>query len=249
MKAILLAAGVGSRISQDIGNIPKSLVDVNGQPLIIHTVELLQRNHIEVIIITGFKHKMIEEAVKDYRVKVYYNPFFQVTNSIGSLWYARDEFFDTNEALIANADVYYTQELLDKIFSSKLNNFLLSDKSRVDVGDYFFLSKNGILQKYGKELTRDERDSEYVGIGVLKREWVKIFHDQLCSMIENGEYNLWWENVLYSLVGKKNIYTLDVEGIFWSEVDTIKDYQRVLDHCRQQEQYSNEIISMVRHKF
>lgn len=233
MKAILLAAGVGSRISNDIGQMPKSMLDVNGQPLIVHTVELLQKNHIEVIIITGFKHRVIEETLRDYNVRVYYNPFFKVTNSIGSLWYARNEFFNTNEVLIANADVYYTQDLLDKIFASQHDNFLLADRTRVDVGDYFFLSKDGILQKYGKELTREERDSEYVGIGVLKRKWVLKFHDQLCSMIENGEYNLWWENVLYSLVGQESIYTVDVDGIFWSEVDTIEDYQRVLAHCKE----------------
>ena len=231
MKAILLAAGVGSRISNDIGQMPKSLLDVNGQPLIVHTVELLQKNHIEVIIITGFKHRVIEETLKDYYVRVYYNPFFKVTNSIGSLWYARNEFFNTNEVLIANADVYYTQDLLDKIFGAQHDNFLLADRTRADVGDYFFLSKDGVLQKYGKELTREERDSEYVGIGVLKREWVLKFHDQLCSMIENGEYNLWWENVLYSMVGLEKIYTVDVDGVFWSEVDTIEDYQRVLRHC------------------
>lgn len=232
MKAILLAAGIGSRISNDIGQMPKSMLDVNGQPLIVHTVELLQKNHIEVIVITGFKHRVIEDTLKDYHVRVYYNPFFKVTNSIGSLWYARNEFYNTNEVLIANADVYYTQDLLDKIFSSQHDNFLLSDRTRVNVGDYFFLSKDGVLQKYGKELTREERDSEYVGIGVLKKEWVLKFHDQLCSMIENGEYNLWWENVLYSLVGQESIYTVDVDGIFWSEVDTIKDYQRVLAQCK-----------------
>ena len=49
-------------------------------------------------------------------------------------------------------------------------------------------------------------------------------------MIENGQYDLWWENVLYSFVGSEDIHTVDVDGIFWSEVDTIEDYQRVLKH-------------------
>ena len=228
MKAILLAAGVGSRISNAIGQMPKSMLDVNGQPLIVHTVELLQKNHIEVVIITGFKHRIIEDTLKDYHVRVYYNPFFAVTNSIGSLWNARDEFFNTNEVLIANADVYYTQELLDRIFAAPHDNFLLCDRTRADVGDYFLLSKDDVLQKYGKDLPREERNSEYVGIAVLKRGWVRKFHDHLCDMIENGEYNLWWENVLYSMTDVEKIYTVDVEGVFWSEVDTIEDYQRVL---------------------
>ena len=68
MKAILLAAGVGSRIVKDIGQMPKSLVEVNGKPLLLHTLDLLKKNGMEIVIITGFQHKRIEEAIKDYSV-------------------------------------------------------------------------------------------------------------------------------------------------------------------------------------
>ena len=229
MKAILLAAGVGSRIAKDIDGMPKSMVKVGDKPLILHTVELLQKNNMEVIIITGYKHRVIEEALEGYDVRFYYNPFYAVTNSIGSLWCARDE-FDTDEVFIANADVYYTQELLDKIAEAKYDNFLLSDKLRADTGDYFFLTENNVLKAYGKELDRDHRNCEYVGIAVLKNEWVGKFKARLCEMIENGQYDHWWENVLYSFVGDENIYTVDTDGIFWSEVDTIEDYRRVLEY-------------------
>ena len=231
MKAILLAAGVGSRIAENIGNIPKSMMDVGGKPLIIHTVELLQKNNMEVIIITGFKHHLLEETLKDYNVKVYYNPFYAVTNSMGSLWYAREEFGE-KAVFIANADVFYTQEMLDKVFAAKYDNFLLSDVTRAGSGDYFFMTENGLLKKYGKELKREERNAEYVGIAVLKNDWVARFRDRLCYMIEEGDYDLWWENVLYSFVDTEDIHTIDVEGIFWSEIDTIKDYERVVEYCR-----------------
>ena len=230
MKAILLAAGVGSRIVKDIGQMPKSLVEVNGKPLLLHTLDLLKKNGMEIVIITGFQHKRIEEAIKDYSVTVYYNPFYKVTNSIGSLWYA-DREFNTQELFIANADVYYTQEMLDLAFAAPYDNFFLSDYSRADEGDYFFYSKDHVLQKYGKELLREERNCEYVGIAVLKNQWIQKFHDRLWELIENGNYDLWWENVLYSYIGEEDIHTVDVNGCFWSEVDTIEDYQRVLKYC------------------
>lgn len=229
MKAILLAAGVGSRIAKDIDGRPKSMMPVGEKPLLIHTVELLIKNGMDIIVITGYKHKVIEAALSDYPVKIYYNPFYAVTNSIGSLWYARNEFND-KDMFIANADVYYTQELLDLIFTARYDNFLLADRSRADKGDYFFLTENDILKKYGKELERSQRNCEYVGIAVLKNEWVLTFKDRLCEMIENGEYDLWWENVLYSFTGEENIYTLDTNGLFWSEIDTIEDYERVQEY-------------------
>ena len=230
MKAILLAAGVGSRIAENIGNMPKSMMEVGGKPLIIHTVELLQKNHMEVVVITGFKHNMIEDALKDYSVKIYYNPFYAVTNSIGSLWYAREE-FDTEEMLIANADVFYTQELLDRMAGAKYENFLLSDITRADNGDYYFMTENDKLVKYGKELLRTDRNAEYVGLAVLRNDWTKKFCDRLCEMIDNGDYDLWWENVLYSFVSKEDVHTYDVDGVFWSEIDTIEDYRRVVEYC------------------
>lgn len=230
MKAILLAAGVGSRIAKDNGAIPKSLMLVGGQSILLHTVELLLKNGMEVVVVTGYRHTMIEEALKEYPVKIVYNPFYAVTNSIGSLWMARDE-FDAEELFLANADVYYTQAMLDRIKTAPYDQFLLSDATRADQGDYFFLTCNNVLNRYGKELRRDERNCEYVGIGIVRNRWVKAFHDRLCKMIEDGQYNLWWENVLYSFVGEENVYTYDVDGVFWSEVDTIEDYHRVLAYC------------------
>lgn len=232
MKAILMAAGMGSRISSEIGLTPKSMLEVEGQTILLHTVELLQKNGIEVIVITGYQHRIIEEALAPYSVRIYYNPFYRVTNSMGSLWYAREEFRAEKSVLLANADVYYSQDVLDIVLHHPENNFLLEDKKRVEDGDYFFLSKGGCLQKYGKELSLEERTAEYVGIGCVKNEWVKLFYDRLCELVENGEYNLWWENVLYSYVGEKEIHTVDVNGAFWSEVDTIRDYHRVLQYFK-----------------
>ncbi len=229
MKAILLAAGIGSRISNEIGQKPKSLLKIDGKSIIAHTIELLQKNHIEIVIITGFKHNLIEEEIKPYNVKTYYNPFYKVTNSIGSLWYARNE-LDTNEVIILNADVYFPQALLEIIFNCKKENFLLKDKTRRLEGDYFFKTENGVLKEYGKELDYSQRDSEYVGIACLRGEWIKKFRLKLCEMIESGQYDLWWENVLYSFAQSEDIYTQDVDGVFWSEVDTIEDYNRIIEY-------------------
>ena len=229
MRAILLAAGVGSRIAPHIGYIPKSLVDVGGERLIERTVKMLRANHMEVTVVTGFKHEMVEEALAPFEVDIIYNPFYAVTNSMGSVWMARHH-LRGDEVMIANADTFYEQSLLDAAFANPEQAFLVRDTSRVDEGDYFFLTDNGRLLKYGKELTRDERDSEYVGVAFLRHEWIPRFRNRLADMVEGGNYNLWWENVLYSFVddGEIPVPTMDIAGEFWSEVDTPSDYRRLL---------------------
>ena len=90
MKAILMAAGMGTRIATKT-NEPKCLLDIGNGPLIRHTVELLLNNHMEVCICLGFKGYLIREALRDYPITFYENPFYRVTNSIASLWFSREQ--------------------------------------------------------------------------------------------------------------------------------------------------------------
>lgn len=226
MKAILMAAGYGGRISQ-FTNEPKSLLKINGKSIIRHTVEMLIANNISVTIIVGFKHKLIEEELKDLPVKFYYNPFFRVTNSIGSLWLAREELNTTEDVIFGNADVYWNQDILDLLLVNTNETVMLGDKSRALIGDYFFGCKNNKIEKYGKELLPEERTCEYVGLARIKNSFLTTFKQQLTYLIDNGEYNLWWENVLYTMTDKFPVYVQDVDGKFWAEVDYIEDYERI----------------------
>lgn len=234
MNAVLLAAGKGSRISKNIPNIPKSTLDVGGKPLIERTVGMMIEKGIRVTVVVGYEHIRIEELLKDYDVNIVYNPFFDVTNSIGSLWMAR-KYLTDDDVILANADVFWSETLLDYLLSKKQDAVMLADRSRVDEGDYFFATKNGKLVNYGKELKRDERDCEYVGIAKLSRQFVPTFVERLDEMVSNQQHDCWWENVLYSLAWKQEINVADVEGRFWAEIDYIEDYYRILDYVKRKE--------------
>ena len=107
MKVILMAAGRGTRISKFIGDKPKSLVDVGGMTLLSHTIQMLKSNGInDISIIVGYKHEMIEEELKNQNVKIYHNKDFAQTNSIYSLFLAKDELSE-DDVILANADVFW----------------------------------------------------------------------------------------------------------------------------------------------
>ena len=75
MRAIILAGGVGSRISREV-NKPKSLLDIgDGKPLLRYTVEMLQKRGIEVSIVLGYKKEMFYDALAGLDVTFYFNPF------------------------------------------------------------------------------------------------------------------------------------------------------------------------------
>ena len=237
MKAFLLAAGRGSRISKNIPNIPKCTLDVGGKPLIRGTVEMLLKNGLEVTVIVGYRYQEIIRVLEGCSVNIVYNPFYDVTNSIGSLWLAQSRgLFGDEDTIIANGDVFWSQEILDFMKKKQEEGeiYLLGDSDRVLDGDYFFGTENGILKRYGKELTLEERDCEYVGIAYLSRTFVPKFLKRLDEMIDSQCHGKWWEDAIYSLSGEYPVPVKDIAGMFWAEVDFIEDYRRILDYVREQ---------------
>ncbi len=231
MRALLLAAGKGTRISRYLSGNPKCTVDIGGQPLICYTLELLRRKGItETAMVLGYKADIIKETVKEYDVTFYYNPFYDVTNSIASAWFARDFFKDTEDILIMNADVFLEEGILDEIMESPLSPVLFSDETRKEEADYKFFYKDQILLKYGKELTGEDITGEYIGAAKMKAEFIPQFVRQLETMIGKQQHSVWWENVLYAMTGERDIYVQNVENKFWAEVDYIEDYERILNY-------------------
>lgn len=228
MKAILLAAGKGTRISRMVQEVPKSTLPINGIPLIRHTAEMLLSEGMEVIVCVGYRRQDIMKALEGLEVGYYFNPFYDVTNSIASLWFAEEEMDD--DMLIMNADVYFSKELLHKVLEDRNQVVMAMDTGRVEVGDYFFQVINGCVKKYGKDLPRSERNCEYVGVAKINKGFNKKFIKQMDKLINEQHHDMWWENVLYSLTEKEEIHTIDVKGIFWSEIDYFDDYERILDY-------------------
>jgi choline kinase len=229
MKAILLAAGRGTRISRVIEEIPKCTLPVEGKPLIRRTVEMLLAEDIQPIVCIGYQYKKIQEALRGLDVKYYYNPFFDVTNSIASLWFAHNELAE-EDVLLLNADVYFQKEILDSVISDPNETVMTIDETRTKTGDYFFSLMGGCIKKYGKDLTLEERSCEYVGIAKIKKSFIPLFQNRLKDLIETQKHNLWWENVLYSFSEERNLYTVDVHGYFWAEIDYFDDYERIMDY-------------------
>lgn len=228
MKAILLAAGKGTRISRMIEAVPKSTLPINGTPLIRHTVEMLQKQGMEIFVCVGYQNELIKNALNGLDVTYYHNPFYDVTNSIASLWFARQEIDD--DMLILNADVFFSSEILKRILSDQHEVVMAMDTDRVEVGDYFFQTVNGCVKKYGKDLPREDRTCEYVGIAKIQKQFTETFCKKMEDLIHSQEHGRWWEEILYTMTQEKNIYTIDVKGCFWSEIDYFDDYERILEY-------------------
>jgi choline kinase len=235
MKAILLAAGRGTRISRLIDGKPKCTIPLGeATTLIEYTVDLLHRNGIgDLTLVLGYRGNPIREVLAGRGVRFVENPFYDVTNSIASLWFAREELAASSDSLIMNGDVFLSQPALDAVLDEDRSPVLFYDTTRRKEADYKFQCQGDRLVRYGKDLSLEETSGEYIGCARLSSACIGTFIARLDELIRTQHHSMWWEDVLYSLAAEKQILARDIAGAFWAEVDYIEDYERILAYCRQ----------------
>lgn len=235
MKALIMAAGKGRRISDKINGIPKSTLPLDdGTPIIRRSVINMLEKNIEVVICVGYKKELIKEALKGLSVKYYENPFYSITNNIVSLWFAREE-FGNNDILLTSADLYYPKEFLDMVADPKEALSMIVASDRIDSGDFYFsVDNNGIITEYGPDTPHEKRSFEYMGITCIKKEKTAEVKKIIEEYIENEKFNMYFEDMVISLnmQTKEKIAFIDVKGHFWREFDFYEDYLAILAHER-----------------
>ena len=228
MRAIIMAAGVGSRLHGINGGRPKCLIPAGEQTLLGRMIGQLRDLGIhDISVITGYKSALVEEELPP-RVRHIHNPFYRVTNSIASLWLARELL--TEDTLLMNADLCFEPSVLDIALAQVHLVAMLSDHRRIESADFRFRTRGDCIIEAGKHISNQETDCEYVGIARLDGSFIGVFRDRLEEMINRGCFSDWWEAVLYSFLGGDvDIKCADVRGAFWTEVDHAADYARLGD--------------------
>jgi L-glutamine-phosphate cytidylyltransferase len=230
MKALILAAGRGTRISRHIDGKPKCMVPLGDDTTLIeYSIDLLRSKGVdEATVVLGYRGDAIRAILSGRDVSFRENPFYDVTNSIASLWFARDELETSDRLIIMNGDVFLSEAALDVILAEERSPVLFYDVGRREEADYKFMCDGERLVKYGKDLSLEETTGEYIGCAVFGGSFVREFSARLDALIREQKHSMWWEDVLYSMAAERPIIARDIGGGFWGEVDYIEDYERIM---------------------
>ena len=126
-RAIIMAAGKGTRMRPVTLHTPKPLVKVNGKRMIDSVIEALHKNGIsEIYIVVGYLKDQFEILPKEYEnVKLIENPFYDTCNNISSLYVARD---NIENAIILDGDqIIYHEKILAPEFDRSGYNAVWTD--------------------------------------------------------------------------------------------------------------------------
>lgn len=224
MQAVILAAGVSSRLASVANGRPKCLVTVGGCTLLEHQVSGLRDCGVsEVIIVTGYCNTTLEmEAPKGCRFV--YNPHFATTNSLYSLSCAYDVI--SGPFMLINGDVFAHPDIYQRIARAGGTTLSLDSISGQDDEHMKVQLRDGLVEKMGKNLPQEIVHGENVGI-------IKFCKDGALAMLaaarditsDEAGRNMWAPAAVERIASKMPVQAIDVADLPWVEIDFPEDLQ------------------------
>lgn len=225
MKALILAAGLGSRLAPLTNDIPKSLVSVNGKPILMKQIENLHENNVyNITIVAGYKADILKKTVHELypEIKIIESVNYATTNNMYSAWLGKTD-FSGGDFLMMNADVFYDASVIKTLLSCGYPNAIVTD-----IGNYIeesmkVVEKNGRLIKISK--TIKPKDTLGVSIDVYKfSAEAGIAFFTKCEEYIKGKNELekWSEVALNDILSKVEFKACQLDGR-WLEIDTYED--------------------------
>ena len=244
MKAIILAAGKGTRLTPFTDNFPKGMIKLFDKTLIEMQIENFQMCGIDdITIVTGYK----SEKISFPKIKIKKNEFFDSTNMNESLFCVKDELNES--VIISYSDIVYDKLIINQLIDFKEDvGIAVRTKWKDDYADrslhpiseaeYVLYENEKILkiQKNISEKTSEQEIGEFLGLIKLSKNGCKIFLETY--------YNLSRQNLdkFHSSKSLKEAYLTDmIQEIIdlgnnveiiqtdakWFEIDTMEDIKNV----------------------
>jgi len=224
MKAVILAAGKGTRIRSVHGEHPKCLIEVDNTTILDHQLEALSMDGInDVAIVIGYEKEQIIAHINARKLltqKIHFieNPAFAITNNIYSLWLALD-WLRGDSFIVLNADVIFNPEILDVAVRPHAPiSMIVAPLWRDETMKVIILDDHVI--RMSKKISREEFSGTYIGITVFSRAIQGRFFHKMEDVIAAGRVNEFFNVVVQELAneGVPVGYT-STDGLPWAEID------------------------------
>lgn len=224
MTYIFMAAGKGSRLYPLTLKYPKSLYKLDKNTTVLKRMITLIKTHdpqAKIVVVVGFMKEQVEAEIEG--VTFITNPFYEVTNSIASLWFAKD-YLDDDQVVLINGDIVMEEDAIKKVVCQKTDKpKVLIDSSIKNDGDYNVQVNGDRVLVMSKDL--NEYYGEYTGVTKLDRISAIKLQECIIEMVENGMYDQWYENALVQMIFNSDfkLYYEDIRDYKWTEVDCVSD--------------------------
>lgn len=225
MKALILAAGLGTRLAPITNDRPKSLVPVNGQPIILKQIDNLHKNGVtDITVISGYKACILEKEIHALypEIRIVESVDYATTNNMYSAYLAR-KLMEDSDFLMMNADVFYDASVITELLKFNAPNAIVTDIDTYLEESMKVVEEKGRLVKISKAISKEDALGASIDVYKFSMAAGKAFLDKCAEYIEDKkELKLWSEVALNDILGVVEFKACPLIGR-WLEIDNHND--------------------------
>lgn len=226
MTYIILAAGKGNNLQPLTLKYAKTSYKLDEETTVlqrmVRSIRKADKNA-EIVVVVGYKAEDIKKELDGENVVFIMNPFYEVTNSISSVWFARD-FLERENVAIVHGDAVFSDEIVTSYLTVPTDHpYVLVDSSYVRPGAYNAVTQDNQVLVMSKKL--ENFNAKYCCMTKLDPVSSRLLKEEIDSMINSNMYDQFFEDSLVQMIMFHDfqLFCEDIAGKKWSEVDTVDD--------------------------
>lgn len=224
MKAVILAAGLGSRLRPITDKVPKCMVSVNGIRIIDKQIDNLLKNGVtEIYVVSGYLHEVLDAYLKaNYpMVQIVHNERYNETNNMYSL-YMTEQYVKGDEFLLMNADVYFDSNIITGMLEGE-GSKIACDYSQYMEESMKITCTNNKINHISKQISEAEYDAVSIDVYRLSaKDGLVLFEEVDDTILNRKDENSWTEVALDYIFDKTSFAPYRIQGR-WFEIDNHED--------------------------
>jgi choline kinase len=228
MKAIILAAGLGSRLRPITNDVPKCMVPVNGIRIIDKQIDNLLINGItEIYVVDGYKADILANHLKEIypQVHIVSNPRYAETNNMYSLFLTA-QYVKGEEFLLMNSDVYYDASVIKGMIEGEDQSKIACDRSGYLEESMKITLNDKKIDHISKKITEEEHYAVSIDVyRISKEDSLTLFKEVEDTIIGRKDENSWTEVALDNIFKDTHFLPYIIDGR-WFEIDNHDDLHK-----------------------
>lgn len=230
MKAVILAAGLSSRIRSLTNGAPKCLLAFGDRTLLDCQIRSLFDAGIQslAIVVGHGKHYIVDHVAQHHpercsQITFIVNPHFAQTNNMYSLWLAKG-WIGKSSFLCLNADVLYHPDILLPLMAGGEDFCVVVDRDFREETTKVII-RDGRVVTMKKSLSREEASGTFVNLAAFSAKGTGLLFARAEAMFREGQRNQFYNDVISTLAGEGvRVGFAETGGLPWAEVDDPHDF-------------------------
>lgn len=232
MIAVILAAGMASRLRPLTDDRPKCLLRVGSKCILQRTVDSLVAAGIrQIVVVTGYRGGMIrlflEGNYPDIDFHFIENVDFKTTNNIYSLWLTKP-YVAGREFMLLDSDILFDGRIVERVLAAPDTTLALNSHKLGEEEIKVITDEDGKVSEISKTCSIDKAIGESIGIEKICADYSEALFSELDRMIEDEHLvDIFYERAFERLIPQGHKFSVvDTSDLFSIELDTVEDFNQ-----------------------